>query len=520
MRIKSFIAATVQEALKSVKREMGDASIILETRNIEEGDIKSKSGQTLVEVVAAENGNGQNSNQNKEQGSDQELQGESTDLDLKSPEQDLSDTSESDLQQSEHSPSATEHKDISEDHMDNVESSDYIQSDKLSEPSESTPAESSEDFSIMSQSGKIKQVSKWIVDNKVENPTPRVGHNTNNNGDNNRLLSSVLNHPEVAQSGWSPSEKYSSEEKHTSSPCSPEDNATLSDLLLAEDLIEIAGYSADEVSPAFDHPQSTDSNVEWSELSKKLFNQLLLQQVEEEHSRLLIDEALCRLSKDECDKMELHSQQLRESIIHKIKIPDSLSNNQDQCKTRVFIGAAGTGKTTTILKLAYETKKTSGEEILLISIRGHSAEKLKKTADRIGATLMTVTSHRELREVIENNEGSSHIFIDTPGIGYRDDNALSGLKGFIDEIPNKETHLVVSAATRYADIINIVNKFTLFTLDRLHFTKVDETSLYGTIFSVAMETQIPLSCISDGQEVPEDLRPVTAELIADMVLKV
>ncbi|MBT7591579.1 MAG: flagellar biosynthesis protein FlhF, partial [Candidatus Scalindua sp.] len=55
MRIKSFIAPTVQEALAAVKRDMGDSSIILETRNIEEGDMKSESGQELVEVVAAEN---------------------------------------------------------------------------------------------------------------------------------------------------------------------------------------------------------------------------------------------------------------------------------------------------------------------------------------------------------------------------------------------------------------------------------------------------------------------------------
>ena len=141
MRIKSFIAATVQEALKSVKREMGDASIILETRNIEEGDIKSKAGQTLVEVIAAENSNGQDSNQNEEQKDEQELQGESTNLDLESPDQNLSDSSEPDSQQSEHYSSETEHKEIPEDHMDNTDSSDYIQSEKLSEPTESTPAE-------------------------------------------------------------------------------------------------------------------------------------------------------------------------------------------------------------------------------------------------------------------------------------------------------------------------------------------------------------------------------------------
>ena len=86
-------------------------------------------------------------------------------------------------------------------------------------------------------------------------------------------------------------------------------------------------------------------------------------------------------------------------------------------------------------------------------------------------------------------------------------------------MPNMETHLVVNATTRYVDIVNIIDKFAVFPIDRLLFTMVDETSLYGTLFSVAMETQIPLSCISDWQDIPEDIRPVTAKIVADMVLQ-
>ena len=524
MRIKSFIATTIQEALKSVKREMGDGSIILETRNIEEGDIKSREGQTLVEVIAAENNNGQNKDRNSDQGEEQKegrgVQGDRGDLNIQSPGQNPSGTSPSDPQQSEQYSSATEHKDIPENHMDNVVLSDHLHSDKLAEPADSTPTDRLSEFADMVQSGKIKQVSKWIVNNKVERSKLHVDHDIGNNGDNSEVLSLALNQSESSPSGWLPSEKYLSVKKQTTLPRSQKDNVTLSDHLLAEDLIEMAGYNADEISDTLDHQQNSDSNSDWSEASEKLFKQLRIQQVEEEHSRFLINNVMSRLSIDEYDKMDLHWKMLRESIIHKIKISDSSSNNQHECKTMVFVGAAGTGKTTTILKLASDTKKLSDKEILLISIRGHSAEKLKKTADRIGVTLRTVTSHRELRDIIDKHDGLSHIFIDTPGISYLDDNALSGLKGFLDEMPNMETHLVVSATTRYADIINIVNKFTVFPLHRLHFTKVDETCLYGTLFSVAMETQIPLSCISDGQEVPEDLRPVTAEMVADMVLQV
>ncbi len=524
MRIKSFIAATVQEALKNVKREMGDASIILETRNIEEGDIKSRAGQTLVEVIAAENNKVQSGDQDSDQDEEledgQDVQDDRGDSDSQSTDQNLFDISTSEPQKSKRYSSVTEHEDVSEDHMDNITLSDHLHSDKLAEPAVSTPTDRLNDVSDTAQSGKVRQVSKWIVDSKDENLILHAVHDIKNNGDNSKLLSSAMNLSESSPSGWFPSEKYSSVKKQANLPRNVKDNATLSDHLLAGDLIEMAGYSADEISATFDHQQNCDSSGNWSEASEELFKQLRIQQVEEEHSRLLINEAMSRLSNDEYDKKEMNLRMLREGIIHKIKIPDSSSNAQKECKTMVFVGAAGTGKTTTILKLAYNMKKMSDKEILLISIRGHSAERLKKTADRIGATLRTVTSHSELRDVIGKDEGSSHIFVDTPGISYRDDNALSSVKGFLDEIPNKETHLVVSAPTRYVDIINIVNKFTLFPLHRLHFTKVDETCLYGTLFSVAMQTQIPLSCISDGQEVPEDLSSVTAEMLADMVLQV
>jgi flagellar biosynthesis protein FlhF len=54
----------------------------------------------------------------------------------------------------------------------------------------------------------------------------------------------------------------------------------------------------------------------------------------------------------------------------------------------------------------------------------------------------------------------------------------------------------------------------------LLFTKIDETNLYGTLFSAAMETQIPLSYITDGHDIPDDISPVTAKMVAEMVLQV
>ena len=266
--------------------------------------------------------------------------------------------------------------------------------------------------------------------------------------------------------------------------------------------------------------QNSDMNDGWTEISKELYKQLRIQQVEKEHSRILINEALSRQNGDDSRKIDVQRLMIRESIMNKIKIPVPDSNSQEQCKTMAFVGAAGTGKTTTILKLASDIKERSDKDTLLISIRGDFAGKLNKISGSIEATVLTASTPQELREIIDEYGSNSHIFIDTPGVNHFDKDALSSLKEYLDEIPDLETHLVVSAATRYIDIINIVKKFDVFPVHRLLFTKVDETDLYGTLFSVAEETQIPLSYVTDGQEIPDDIRPATAEMVAEMVMRI
>ena len=426
MRIKSFIASTVQEALASVRREMGDSSIILETRNIEEGDIKSRCGQTLVEVVAAENVNAyeEEEDNNEDQGQDKD----------NNAVQELELIEDNDLQ------------------CDNSNLDSEL-------PSQHAP-------------DSIPAIRNFPVENL-------------------RVLDQVGGEIE---------------------------NVTLADRLRSEDIVEMAGYRTDQSPVTIIDKKSCDLNDKWPERSNEIYKQLREQQVEKSHCRILIEEALCGLSQDDYERIDLQRIMVRKCITEKIKY--RCTNTQDECKTMVFMGSAGSGKTTTISKLATEMKKGSNKDVLFISIRGSSVEKLKKTADLIvGATVKTVTTQLELKEIIETHGDGSHIFIDTPSINKFCDNTLMIINGYLDEIPNLEIHFVISATTRYVDIINIIKKATAFPIHRLLFTKIDETNLYGTLFSVAMETQIPLSYITDGHDIPDDISPITAKMVAEMVLK-
>jgi flagellar biosynthesis protein FlhF len=340
MKIKSFIAPTMQEALKNVKKEMGDSPLILEARDIEEGDIKSVAGQKLVEIVAAEN---------------------------------------------------LIEQDISEELENNDCSSVFSKADR-----------------------------------DLENDLP--------------------------------------------------------------------------------------------ETIKALSDRLSAQQVEEEHAEILTRETLCDLSKEDFGKMDLQHQMIRERFISKIKIPASDLANGKTHKAMVFVGGSGVGKTTTISKLALNAKAHSDKDILLIKTKDDADEKLYKLAEVIGATVWVVTTRQELRMIIDEFESTSLIFIDTPGINHLNDVELLGLKEYIHDIPNLETHLVVSATTRFVDVINTVKNYAVIPVQRLLFTKVDETDIYGTLFSVAMATKIPLSYITDGQEMQSNVRPVTGSMIAEMIL--
>ncbi|MBO1224797.1 MAG: hypothetical protein JYX80_10260 [Candidatus Scalindua sediminis] len=287
------------------------------------------------------------------------------------------------------------------------------------------------------------------------------------------------------------------------------------------------------------------------EAIKELSDKLSAQQVEEEYAQILTREALCDLGKvptaspasllpqraagaatfaatvqgssgavgkEGFEKMDLQQQIIKERFISKIKIPASNLANEGTHKAMAFVGGAGVGKTTTISKLALDARTHSDKDILLIKIKDDSEERLNKLAELIGATVWVVTTRQELSMIIDEFKSTSLIFIDTPGINHLDNVELLELKEYIHNMPNLEIHLVISATTRFVDVINAVKNYSIIPIQRLLFTKVDETDIYGTLFSVAMATKIPLSYITDGQEIQRSIKPVTGSMIAEMVI--
>jgi flagellar biosynthesis protein FlhF len=126
----------------------------------------------------------------------------------------------------------------------------------------------------------------------------------------------------------------------------------------------------------------------------------------------------------------------------------------------------------------------------------------------------------DLRSALRFYQDRTLVLIDTPGHNPKDTAVLDQLRHFLEELPDVETHLVLSATTKPKDLSDIASRFEPLKPSRLIFTKLDETSTYGPILSTLVRVKRPLSYLGTGQEVPQDLELATSRRVADLILPV
>jgi flagellar biosynthesis protein FlhF len=191
--------------------------------------------------------------------------------------------------------------------------------------------------------------------------------------------------------------------------------------------------------------------------------------------------------------------------------------------TRVvhFVGPTGVGKTTTIAKLAAEQVLKYNRKVGFITsdtYRIAAIEQLKTYATILNVPLEVVFSPQDLSKAFQQLEGCDVIFMDTAGRNFRNEMYVSELNALLQTQGNSETILVLSLTTKYKDMRAITNNFNKFKLDKVLFTKMDETDSYGSIINLVHDFSLQLSYVTDGQSVPDDIAEVNEQKIIDLLL--
>ena len=188
----------------------------------------------------------------------------------------------------------------------------------------------------------------------------------------------------------------------------------------------------------------------------------------------------------------------------------------------VFVGPAGIGKTTTIAKIATKYVLDKGADSLALittdsyRIAGH--EQLGTLGKILKIPVYVVSDRNPLEEVLLRVSGKQTILIDTAGLSVKDQahsEQMAMLNGLADYV---RRWLVVSTTCQRKILDRAMSEYKTLNLDGCIFTKLDESASLGEALSVAVEAQLPIAYVTDGQSIPDDIAQPQAESLVERAI--
>jgi flagellar biosynthesis protein FlhF len=235
---------------------------------------------------------------------------------------------------------------------------------------------------------------------------------------------------------------------------------------------------------------------------------------ESDLSEKLVKKILTKVKTDEGNMDEL---QKSKSAIEKMV---SISKAKMEGAV-VLVGPTGVGKTTTLAKLAGRLSLIDKKKVGLITIdtyRIGAIEQLKTYADIMNIPFKVVFTMKEMETAMNSMKDCDVVLIDTTGRSSKNTMQISELRAFIDKVNTENIHLVISCTTKNKDVTSIVEGYRTLNYKNIIITKLDETSTYGSILNILDAAKKPLSFITTGQNVPDDIKIIPSSEVSSLIL--
>jgi flagellar biosynthesis protein FlhF len=186
-----------------------------------------------------------------------------------------------------------------------------------------------------------------------------------------------------------------------------------------------------------------------------------------------------------------------------------------------LIGPTGVGKTTTIAKLAAHFHLREHRRVGLLTVdtyRIAAVDQLRTYADIIDLPMEVVSTPREMRMALAKLADCELVLMDTAGRSPSDVTRIQELKILLQEARADEVHLVVSGVSTISSLKNTVSQFCTVGATGLLVTKLDEVTGLGNLLHLLRGCRLPLSYVTNGQNVPDDILPADARKLARRIL--
>lgn len=255
---------------------------------------------------------------------------------------------------------------------------------------------------------------------------------------------------------------------------------------------------------------------------KLIYNTLIDNEVDEKYANQLLAE-IDKINKPNAT-IDFILANIYQKMILKFGQPKIIVPAAENPKVIFFVGPTGVGKTTTIAKIASKFCVNDKMKVALLTTdtyRIAAAEQLRTYANILDVPFRVIYSTEEIDTAIEDFKAYDYILVDTAGHSHHNETQKNNMSHYIHSVKEdieKEVYLVVSATTKYRDLLSIADTYTEMTDYKLIFTKLDETTTLGNLLNLKLHTGADLSYVTCGQNVPDDMEQFNPQATVKQLL--
>ncbi|ANE47554.1 hypothetical protein SY83_16120 [Paenibacillus swuensis] len=246
------------------------------------------------------------------------------------------------------------------------------------------------------------------------------------------------------------------------------------------------------------------------------------QDISEELLSHLMDHVTQTVQEADLDPTEAETAQLVSMELIRIMTRSDSMNITSSARVIHFVGPTGVGKTTTIAKLAAEQVLKYNRKVGFITsdtYRIAAIDQLRTYATILNVPMEVVFSPQELTRAFRNLSECDMIFMDTAGRNFRNEMYVSELNSLLRSEGVSETYLVLSLTMKYRDMKAVAENFIKYNVDKVLFTKADETDSYGAVANLMYDFDLKLSYVTHGQNVPDDIKEADVQRLTEQLME-
>ena len=253
----------------------------------------------------------------------------------------------------------------------------------------------------------------------------------------------------------------------------------------------------------------------------QLFTELLDADLNEELARELVERVRIDSRGSPLDDPLMVKARLARMIESELRVSGPIQMTPGRSRLVALVGPTGVGKTTTIAKLAANYRLKEKRRVGLITVdtyRIAAVEQLRTYADIIDLPMQVVSTPREMREAVGRMDNLDLILLDTAGRSPKDEVRIQELRAFLTEADADEVHLVLSSVASARVLEQTAERFAAVGTTAMILTKLDEANSLGNILPLVRASRLPLSYLTNGQNVPDDIEIGESMRLARLIL--